>query len=78
MPKITAIFLGLVFIFYIFFKDYEHGWILGCLLGWAIGNAIAYLWTYNNIKDESFKESVDKFIIHLNAALDKDTNQCQK
>lgn len=47
MPKITAISLVLLWIFHVFFQDYEYAWILRTLMSVNVGCAYGYLWIYD-------------------------------
>lgn len=52
MNKILAVTLPFCYIVFIWFPEWEYTWVFRALTSCNIGYAVAYLWTYNDLKDE--------------------------
>lgn len=57
MDKFIALLLPVLWLSYCFFHDHQYGWILRSLVGLNVGFSFAYIWKYNDLKNELLKMS---------------------
>lgn len=61
MNKFIAITLPILWLLFCCFHNHQHEWVIRSLLGANIGYAFAYIWKYNDLKNELLKIKANEY-----------------